>query len=290
MRHHQDDRKGQHRTAHLAQQQRVISLVPSLTATLCDIGLERSLVGCTSYCSYPKNLRSSIPAVGGTKDASFAAIANLKPTHVITNTEENDGALIKRLERELPGTVVIETFPLNAADGIADLRRIAEILKAPADRLTACLTDIERARQGLEQVLEEFGRSQIPSVYLIWMNPWMAAGNQSYISSLLDEACLHNQLKTGSAMNERYPVIEPGLFPTEGISKCYWLFSSEPFSFRQRHLDSFAKEWNVPRNQCIKVDGQALSWHGSFLADGYRELARIRRTIATSEQRRASGS
>jgi iron complex transport system substrate-binding protein len=262
------------------QEKRVISLVPSWTATICDIGLEKTLVGCTNYCSHPKGLRRRIPSVGGTKDANFESIAGLNPTHVVTNSEENDGTLIARLQGELPGTVVIKTMPLNSADAIADIGRIADILQAPSDEVTRCLNTIEIAKQELTGLLDEQGRNTIPFVYLIWMNPWMAAGNQTYISSLLQEACLLNQLQTGSAMNERYPAIEPGRIPGAEPSKCYWLFSSEPFAFRQRHLDSFAKEWNVPRDRCIKVDGQALSWYGSLLAHGYRELVRIRKLLS----------
>jgi ABC-type Fe3+-citrate transport system substrate-binding protein len=261
-------------------EKRVISLVPSWTATICDIGLEETLVGCTNYCSHPKRLRRRIPSVGGTKDANFETIAELKPTHVLTNSEENDGVLIARLEGELPGTVVINTMPLTSADAIADIGRIAHILQAPSDEVTRCLNTIEIAKQELTGLLDEQGRDTIPFVYLIWMNPWMAAGNQTYISSLLQEACLFNQLQTGSAMHERYPAIEPGTFTSAEIRSSYWLFSSEPFAFRKRHLDSFAKEWNVPRDHCIQVDGQALSWYGSFLAHGYRELVRIRKLLS----------
>ena len=260
-------------------EKRVISLVPSWTATLCDLGLEKSVVGCTNYCSHPKHLRRSIPSVGGTKDASFENIARLNPTHVVTNSEENDGALTARLECELPGTVIMKTMPLNSRDAINDIRRIADTLHASPDAVTRCLNTIAIAKQELTDLLADQGQAMIPIVYLIWMNPWMAAGNQTYISALLDEACLCNQLQTGSAMNERYPIIEPGRFPGAELSKCFWLFSSEPFAFRQRHLDSFAKEWNVPRERCIKVDGQALSWYGSLLANGYRELVRIRRVL-----------
>jgi ABC-type Fe3+-citrate transport system substrate-binding protein len=275
-------------------EKRVISLVPSWTTTLCDLGLEKALVGCTNHCSHPKSLRRRIPSVGGTKDASFEAIASLNPSHVVTNSEENDGTLIARLERELPGTVVIKTMPLNPTEAIADIVRMARILQAPPDDVTRCLNTIESAKQELTNLLDkgkdDLGRNPIPFVYLIWMNPWMAAGNQTYISALLQEGCFSNQLQTGSAMHERYPAMESGKFDTAEIRSHYWLFSSEPFAFRKRHLDTFAKEWGVPRDRCIKVDGQALSWYGSFLAQGYRELVRIRKMIAASRNSDESSS
>lgn len=263
---------------------RIVSLVPSWTASIVDLGLEDELVGCTTFCSRPSRLRNKTTSIGGTKDANFAAIQALNPTHIISCEEENSSETLAQIEAELPKAHLIRTFPKSPEDSLQDLSRIAEALEAPAESLNTILDEIFRMREQLQRRVEHMPTEKY--LYFIWRNPWMLAGNQSYISALLAEGRLSNLVITGSMLHERYPCLDPSSHKLDSNPWC--LFSSEPYPFKSRHLDEFSQAYStIRRGQCLKVNGQALSWYGSLLSEGYQEVIRIRDLITdlkTSEQ------
>lgn len=255
---------------------RLVSLVPSITETLCAFGLQHEVVGCTSFCVHPPSLRRSAHAVGGTKDANLEAILALKPTHVFVNEEENPLELVRRLQEAAArdGFLVHVSYPRRLADALALVEDLGEVLHFR-----------EAARTWREQCLETLGRLQardaerrrrgheaVSYAYFIWRNPWMVAGNRTYISHLLAEAGFVNAFATSEEPRERYPVVTAADAPFSS-SRLALFFSSEPFPFLQRHVDEFlaARHDAWPQHgtagddasaRARKVDGRLLSWYG----------------------------
>lgn len=254
---------------------RIISLVPSLTETICDFGLQEKLVGCTSFCSEPKSLRKTVQSVGGTKDADLGRILALNPTHIIVNLEENTSGLIQSLrEEKLKNNFeIIETFLEYPEDNFTTISDLSVILGFT----DAAQQWIERVQDSLVNLkLKMNGKKSFRFAYFIWMHPWMVAGNHTYISRCLELIGGQNVVGTGTALQERYPVV----YPTDPrISAAeFSLFSSEPFPFRNRHIEMFHSEFQNNRHS-MKVDGQALSWYGSRFEVTLKELELIREKI-----------
>lgn len=251
---------------------RIISLVPSLTETLCDFGMLPHLVGCTSFCTEPKALRTQVVSVGGTKDASVDEILALKPTHIVVNTEENTSATIatlKRLSAE-NNFRVIETFLDKPEDNFTTIQYLSRVFLFQDAAEKWCI----EARVKLNKLVHKIGViPEFSYIYFIWMNPWMVAGNQTYISRCLELIGGKNAINTGNEPTERYPVFETESLKKQQPNIC--LFSSEPYPFRTRHIEKFEQDAKI-KIPTLKVDGQALSWYGSRFTKtiSYLELLR----------------
>lgn len=254
---------------------RIISLVPSLTETLCHFGLKEQVVGCTSFCVEPKSLRSDVESVGGTKDASVEKIIALKPSHIVVNTEENTSGLISTLKKisSEKQFQVIETFLEMPEDNFALVRLLAKLFGFQEIADHWC----EKTKNSLQSLVEKTqSQREFSFIYFIWMNPWMVAGHRTYISRCLELIKGKNEIITGTKPTERYPVFETQVLQTHTPKVC--LFSSEPFPFRNRHIEIFMHDANkeIP---AMKVDGQALSWYGSRFAKTITYLETLRDKI-----------
>lgn len=251
---------------------RIVSLVPSLTETICHFGLQEHLVGCTHYCTEPKSLRKTVPAVGGTKDANLSHILQLKPTHIIVNLEENTSALIQELKRRSSEYrfKLIETFLEDPEDNFTLIQNLSEHFEFSVQGAEW----IERQRSALYALRETMSlKPPFTFAYFIWMNPWMVAGNRTYISKCLSLIGGQNVIETGTEPTERYPIVEPS---DAVIQNADWLlFSSEPFPFKNRHIEKYLTESGL-NQPTMKVDGQALSWYGSRFEKTLLELESLR--------------
>lgn len=254
---------------------RIVSLVPSLTETLCHFGLTEQIAGCTSFCTEPRLLRHTVPSVGGTKDARTDDIVKLKPTHIVVNREENTQALLKELKAKAAkhGFEIVETFPETPADNFSLITSLGSIFGFSQ----AAGAWITRQKEELERLIQSMsGSNGFTFAYFIWMNPWMVAGSKTYISNTMALIQGNNSFSTGSELQERYPAVQTDdarLRDTEVM-----LFSSEPFPFRSRHIDEFRRQSEIFR-PCLKVDGQALSWYGSRFAKTVTYLGRLHAQI-----------
>lgn len=272
---------------------RLVSLVPSVTETLCHFGLQGNVVGCTSFCTHPLSLRRTATAVGGTKDARVPDILALTPTHVFVNTEENPPGLVDELRREgaSRGFFVHECFPRTPEEGVALVRELGAMLgfdDAARHWEEAC----EVEREALAATVD--GRATLRYVYFIWRDPWMVAGDRTYIARLLALAGLSNAVRTGDSMADRYPTIAPGdvVFDDPGT---VLLFSSEPYAFKERHAREFVRarfavrggdaKREVPKEReeprWAKIDGRLLSWYGSTTLEALRYLTHLRASLDT---------
>lgn len=233
---------------------RIVSLVPSLSETVCDLGLRAALVGCTNFCIAPRDLHRSATRIGGTKDPNLTLIRSLHPTHILANQEENPREPVLELAQDLP---VLVTFPKGPQDVPAMLRALGGFLGT--DAAEAWAADIEN-------LLQKKSRAQpLRFLYLIWQNPYMAAGADTYISRTLETLGWVNVCSEGV----RYPEIPIEGFA--GLGADIILLSSEPYPFRRRDAEKLKALWpSAPR--LARVDGQLLSWFGTRTREALRLL------------------
>ncbi|MBS1216709.1 MAG: periplasmic binding protein, partial [Proteobacteria bacterium] len=85
---------------------RIVSLVPSITELVVDLGLGRELVGRTGFCVHPRDAVRRIPKVGGTKDVDLDKLRALAPTHVVVNVDENRKETADALREFVPHVIV----------------------------------------------------------------------------------------------------------------------------------------------------------------------------------------
>lgn len=235
--------------------ERIISLVPSQTELLVDLGLEERIVGVTKFCIHPKHLRKSNAIVGGTKNYQVEVIDSLKPDLIIGNKEENDREGIEKLAAKYP-VWMSDIFSLE--DNYQMIEQIGEITQKE-----------ERAKE-LVQIIRFSFETPIPKkgtcVYLIWNEPIMVAGQDTFINVMLEKAGFQNLIN-----ETRYPVLEKENL--EKLNPDFLLLSSEPYPFKEKHLEFYSRL--LPNCQIKLVDGELFSWYGSRLihsADYFRRL------------------
>ncbi|SFW81562.1 ABC transporter substrate-binding protein [Chitinophaga sancti] len=225
---------------------RIVSLVPSITELLFDLGLENEIVGVTKFCIHPVNNKTRI---GGTKRLHLSAISALQPDLIIANKEENEREQVEALMQEYP-VWVSDVHDLSSA--LEMIRQVAEITDRGQKGRELC-TAINAAFAQLAQQIAVLtrGNEKLKVAYYIWKDPWMLAGGDTFISSMLEQCGLENVFKDRT----RYPEISP---ETLMHTDCQLvLLSSEPFPFKESHV-SFFKNLEVRL-----VDGEMFSWYGS---------------------------
>lgn len=248
---------------------RIVSLVPSITELLCDLGLAEHLVGRTGFCVHPRQTLRKIPKVGGTKTVDVARIRALAPTHVIVNIDENEKPTVEGIARFVPHVVV--THPLHPLDNVALYRLLGGIFgrRAEAAALTA---RFERAWAETTREASAFHRENV--LYLIWKKPWMTVARETYISAMLATVGWDT---VPAAAHERYPQIVLDDALDTGVRRL--LLSSEPYRFRSRDVAELAQVY-AGRVSVALIDAQMTSWYGSRAIPGLRYLADFRRRLA----------
>jgi ABC-type Fe3+-hydroxamate transport system substrate-binding protein len=232
---------------------RIISLVPSQTELLFDLGLEEEVLGITRFCIHPEKWFKSKTRIGGTKNLSLEKIAALQPDLIIGNKEENDQEQIEWLMQRFPVWMSdIETLP-HALEMIEQVGKITDTsIKA------ATLTlHIREAFASLEQFIPATSNR---CLYFIWNNPMMLAGTHTFIHDMLQRNGFLN-VGASAPFSGRYPEISEALI--HDLIPDYLFLSSEPFPFAEKHLQEFQEKF--PGATTILVDGEMFSWYGSRL-------------------------
>jgi ABC-type Fe3+-hydroxamate transport system substrate-binding protein len=241
---------------------RILSVVPSITELLFDLGLEERIVGRTKFCTHPPDKVRSLPRVGGTKALKPEIIRELRPDLILANQEENTRRQILKIAHEFPVWVSdVRTFD-DALFFIMETGRLTDAeqrANALADRIRASFDALPELKQPVEVL------------YLIWKNPLMAVGNSTFIHSMLEICGLRNCLED----IQRYPALEPGQI--QSLNPDYVFLSSEPFPFSDKHLEDLRPIF--PGTRFKFVDGRYFSWYGSamlgaanYFGDLIREL------------------
>lgn len=239
------------RTIHLhAVPERVVSLVPSQTELLVDLGLRDKLVGITRFCVHPKELRNTVTRVGGTKEARIHKLQKLNPDFIFCNKEENTQEMVQELEEIAPVWV---TDMYSVADCNEMIRQIGEVFMV-ADKASEIIRRINLAKADFIEFMKDKPTRKV--LYTIWKNPYMAAGRNTFINELLKLNKFENAI---TAPDSRYPEIDFPDFPDLDVI----LLSTEPYPFNESHAMELRKELN--KNVAV-VDGEFFSWYGSRLA------------------------
>ena len=231
---------------------RIISLVPSQTELLCDLGLEPSLVGITKFCVHPSHLIKNKTVVGGTKQINLEKIAKLKPDIILCNKEENTLKMIQELKK-------IATVHISDVYNIQDCTTLIEMygkLFSVADIASQIIETIRSKQLYFIKFIES--KPKLKVAYFIWRDPWMVAGSNTFINSMLE---LNNFENVFSDL-KRYPKVSlPSAVMLKKVEAI--LLSSEPYPFREKHVEEL--RFHFPKARIILVDGEYFSWYGSRL-------------------------
>lgn len=227
---------------------RIVSLVPSITELVCDLGLTEHLAGRTGFCIHPAASLAEIPKVGGTKDVNIDKIRRLQPTHLIVNIDENPKPVVDLLAEFIPHVIV--THPLTVHDNIALYRLLGHIFDVQPRAAQLC--------QQLEAALKQLPAPAVcrKVLYCIWKDPWMTVAADTYIAAALRLIGWQVWQPTGNPA--RYPAFDWDMLPAGAIDAV--LLSSEPYRFSQAELAELQQQLTVP--VCL-VDGEMISWYGS---------------------------
>jgi ABC-type Fe3+-hydroxamate transport system substrate-binding protein len=254
---------------------RIVSLCPSLTELVFDLGRGDELVGRTKFCVHPADRVGAVEKVGGTKNPKIDRIIELAPDIVLLNEEENRredaDALVAagvRCHTSLPRTA------LETADMV---RSIASALNAMpnGERIAR---DIETRHERVTRAAA--GRSPVRYAYLIWREPWMTVNADTFVSALLGDAGGENVF---AAHADRYPTITAADLRLANPDTV--LLSTEPFPFKPAHADELAGLTGIARDRFQIVDGELLSWHGSRTPAGIDYAEQV---VETSHGARAA--
>lgn len=226
--------------------QRIISLVPSQTELLADLGLEEQVVGITKFCVHPESWFRSKTRIGGTKAIHIDQIRALDPDLVIANKEENEKGQIEALASCCP-VWISDIYTVPDA-----LRMIREV---------GVLTDREaQAGRIAQEVANGFATLQRDAVpkkvaYFIWRDPWMCVGRDTFIHDMMERIGWQNVF----ADKDRYPEVTQEEMVSSNPDLV--LLSSEPYPFREKHISELHAI--LPEARVVLADGEMFSWYGS---------------------------
>ena len=237
---------------------RIVSLCPSLTELVFDLGAGDALVGRTKFCVQPRHLVDRVEAVGGTKNPKIDRIVALAPDLVLMNEEENR---VEDAEALRAAGVACHTSMPRDVPGTARVVRSIGSALGRTERAEEIARDIEARSARVRATAERAAR--VPYAYLIWRKPYMTVSADTYVSALLAEAGGENVF---GARPERYPEITPD--ELRDAAPRMLLLSSEPFPFKQSHIDELVAVTGIAPERFRLVDGELLSWHGPRTALG----------------------
>lgn len=240
---------------------RIVSLVPSITELLCDLGLAPHLVGRTGFCIHPAETVRAIAKVGGTKDVNIDKIRKLAPTHLIVNIDENEKPAVDMLAQFVPNVIV--THPLAPCDNLALYRLLGGIFNADAAAKLLC-EDFEREYALLEAMPKARPQTML---YCIWKDPWMTVSGDTYIARMMALAGWRCWSAEDSARYPKFTWSDSLVATIDGV-----LLSTEPYRFTEAHADALEKQVGKPVQL---VDGEMMSWYGSRGIRGLRYLREL---------------
>ncbi|HMZ46784.1 MAG TPA: helical backbone metal receptor [Chitinophagaceae bacterium] len=232
---------------------KIISLVPSITQLLFDVGLENSIVGRTKFCIHPTKKINTIPTVGGTKNIDLQKINLLQPDIIFATKEENEKDQIVALKKDYK---VIVFDIKNLEDNYKMIEKIGKLTSTE----NKAQEIIKQTKQNFEVLKTTPSPSLSLSLYLIWRKPYMTIGKDTFIHAMLEEIGLKNMF----AHQTRYPIIQN--LQTTYFEKCNLvLLSSEPYPFTEKHIKEIQDL--LPNAKILLVDGEYFSWYGSRIME-----------------------
>ena len=236
--------------------QRIVSLVPSQTELLYDLGLEESIVGITKFCVHPIHFKSAKKVVGGTKSVHFDKIKALNPDIIICNKEENTLEMVTEL-REI--CTVWVTNVITVEDNLKMIQDFGLIFNKRVES-QKWIDKINFAYLDFQSFIKNKPIQKV--AYFIWANPFMVAGGDNFINELLKlNKCQNIYEERG-----RYPEVVIQKMRLQGDPELVFL-SSEPFPFKEEHAFEIGRFTHHAK--IIFVDGEMFSWYGSRLLKAF---------------------
>jgi iron complex transport system substrate-binding protein len=245
---------------------RIISLVPSQTELLYDLGLEDRIIGITKFCVHPYHFKSTKKIVGGTKKVHYEKIRLLQPDIIICNKEENTAEIVEELRKICPVWV---TNIITIEDNFQMITDFGQLFN--------CRTEAQKWKDKLGFALSDFknfikDKPEQKVAYFIWKNPFMVAGSDNFINELLKLNHFENIYKDKG----RYPEIELKKMRLEGDPDLVFL-SSEPYPFKEE--DAFEIGRFTHHAKTVFVDGEMFSWYGSRLLKSFDYFKKIHQKL-----------
>ena len=237
---------------------RIISLVPSQTELLYDLGLDDEVIGITKFCVHPHEWFRNKQRIGGTKNVNMDLVRSLQPDLIIANKEENTQAQVEELAALFPTWVSnIQTID----DGLQMIRDVGALV-GKSERAQLLTTDITNGFNNLK-------KAAVPQrvAYFIWRNPWMCAGGDTFINNMIEHMGWTNVLSG----KMRYPEIALQELADKQVNKI--LLSSEPYPFKDAHIAEIKAV--LPDAEVLLVDGEMFSWYGSRMLEATAYLRKL---------------
>lgn len=244
---------------------RIISLVPSQTELLFELGLDAEVIGITKFCIHPEGKFREKTKIGGTKKLNLELIRSLKPDLIIGNKEENERDQIEELMAEFP-VWMSDIYDLDGAKkmitaigGLVDREPESAYLN---HLITAGFNDLQTLalQNGLNKSV----------AYLIWKGPYLFAGRHTFINQMLAMNGLNNVVK-----ENRYP--EMDLETLAALNPDLVFLSSEPYPFKEKHIEEV--QHALPNAKVMLVDGEIFSWYGSRLVKAVQYLFQLQKEL-----------
>lgn len=242
---------------------KIISLVPSQTELLFYLGVKDEVIGITKFCFHPANWYKTKTKVGGTKTVNIKAIKNLNPDLIIANKEENVQSQVEELAENYP----VLLTDVNSIDDALNMIKV----------VGNAVSKKQEATDLIHLIIKEFSsilpvKPFVNTAYLIWKDPYMASGSNTFINDILKQCGLKNVFENTT----RYPEISIEQLQKTNCSLL--LLSSEPYPFKQKHIDELKQL--LPSANIILVDGEMFSWYGSRMLHMPQYLKKLLQHIA----------
>ncbi|SDC33382.1 ABC transporter substrate-binding protein [Niabella drilacis] len=238
----------------------LVSLVPSITELLYTLGLEQEVTGITKFCIHPQTWFRTKTRIGGTKTLDMAKITALQPDLIIANKEENIKEQVEALQDRFP---VLVTDVNNYTEAISMIRTVGTATLRTANA-AALISAIEKAFAALRIP------AQKTAAYLIWKDPWMTVGGDTFISDMMQRAGFKNLY----APRRRYPVVN--LPELQALAPEYLLLASEPYPFKEKHRVALQRLF--PGAKILLADGTLFSWYGSRMLEAPAYFLALQKT------------
>ncbi len=254
---------------------RIISLVPSITETLFELGLDDQIIAVTRWCTRPAEKVIHKPKVGGTKNPKLQSILEWKPDIVILDRDENRKEDAEEIEKQ--GIRTFAVFPKTIDDSMQVIRQLGELFSVQSEA-AAMISEIQNLRDAYAP-----GRIY-ESLILIWRKPYMTINADTYVNSACELFGFRNLFALHA---ERYPPLTSE--EIERIDPEVILFPDEPYPFRPKHLDLFQQEFPgiraVRNREMFLFDGSYVAWHGFGTLRALREFPSLFLTKGNEEDK-----
>lgn len=244
----------------------IVSLVPSQTELLYDLGLEASIVGITKFCVHPLHLKKTKKIVGGTKKVHYDKIKALQPDIILCNKEENTKEMVQELEKIAP----VHVSDIATIADALELIMLYGVLFSTRTEARAICNKITFQLEQFKTFIKDIPVRKV--AYFIWREPWMVAGNGTFIEHLLEL----NKFRNIYRDKPRYPEVQIKKLRLEGDPELV-LLSSEPYPFKEEHAFEIGRFTHHAK--VVFVDGEMFSWYGSRLIKAFDYFKQLHERI-----------